>query len=267
MGKAWYIFKLVMMERMAYRLNFFMQILSGILSSLIVIFLWMAIYRSAGREVIGGYSLGEMITYLLGGGLINSFVLTTAENPETSQNIQDGTLSFLLIQPISPYGIWVIRDLGGKAFYFVLGLAGYAVVSLFFRGFLVFSLSSELFIFFLASLISAALLHSLFFEAFSLLSFWIENTYGIRFTLRVIMEILGGAIIPLSFFPGFTEKLVLLLPFQYMIYFPMQIYLGKLSTGQIFLEFFLEISWIAGLALLNWVVWKKGVRHYVAMGD
>jgi ABC-type uncharacterized transport system permease subunit len=111
MYKILSIFKLVFLERMAYRGNFFMQVLSGVLSSLIVIFLWVAIYRSAGWEIIGGYSIGEMITYLLGGGLINTFVLTTAENQETSYNIQDGTLSFLFLQPISPYKIWFVRDL------------------------------------------------------------------------------------------------------------------------------------------------------------
>jgi hypothetical protein len=30
-----------------------------------VIILWVAIYRSAGRESIGGYSIGEMITALV----------------------------------------------------------------------------------------------------------------------------------------------------------------------------------------------------------
>jgi len=74
-------------------------------------------------------------------GLINSFILTTAENPETSQSIQDGTLSTLLIQPISPYGIWFVRDLGSKAFYFVLGLTSYVVVFFFFREYLLFSAS------------------------------------------------------------------------------------------------------------------------------
>jgi ABC-type uncharacterized transport system permease subunit len=114
------IFKMSLMERMAYRLNFFMEILSEVLSSLIVIFLWLAVYRSAGRGVIGGYSLEEMMTYLLGCGLINTFILTTAENSETSYNIQDGTLSQLFLQPISPYQVWLIRDLGGKVFYFLL---------------------------------------------------------------------------------------------------------------------------------------------------
>jgi len=70
--KFGYIFRLVWIERMAYRVNFLMEIASGILSSVIVIFLWIAIYRSAGTEIIGGYSLREMVTYLLGGGRINS---------------------------------------------------------------------------------------------------------------------------------------------------------------------------------------------------
>jgi hypothetical protein len=37
-----------------------------------VVFLWMVIYRYSGKDVIGGYSLGEMLTYLLGAGFINS---------------------------------------------------------------------------------------------------------------------------------------------------------------------------------------------------
>ena len=128
MTKFWSVFKLVWIERLVYRVNFFLEILSGILSSLIVVFLWVAIYRGATREVIGGYSIGEMVTYLLGAGLINSFILTTAENPETSQSIQDGSLSTLLLQPISPYAIWFVRDLGSKAFFFILGLSGYVVL-------------------------------------------------------------------------------------------------------------------------------------------
>jgi ABC-type uncharacterized transport system permease subunit len=52
---------------MIYRVNFSLEILSGILSSLIVVFLWLAVYRSSTRGVIGGYSVAEMVTYLLGG--------------------------------------------------------------------------------------------------------------------------------------------------------------------------------------------------------
>ena len=41
------------------------------------------------------------------------------------------TLSTLLIQPINPYGIWFVRDLGSNAFYSILGLTGYLGVCLY----------------------------------------------------------------------------------------------------------------------------------------
>ncbi|MGB9700924.1 MAG: ABC transporter permease [Thermodesulfobacteriota bacterium] len=252
---------------MAYRVNFFMEVLSGIFASLILILLWMAIYRSSEQQIIGGYSLSEMVTYLLGGGLINSFILSTAENPETSQNIQDGTLSGLLIKPLSPYMIWFVRDLGTKSFFFFLGLIGYLVVCLFFRNYLVSANSLEYFFLFILALLLASLLHFFLFETLSLLSFWVENTYGLRFTMRVIMEVIGGAIIPLSFFPEILQNIFNLLPFPYIIYLPMKIYLGKISSDLVWGELFKEVIWIVGLAMLNLVIWKKGIRQYVAMGD
>jgi ABC-2 type transport system permease protein len=208
-----------------------------------------------------------MVTYILGGGLINTFILTTSENPETSQTIQDGSLSGMLIKPISPYWIWLVRDFGSKSFLFSLGLLGYVLVFLFFRQYLVFSMSLCIFLLFLISMGLAALLQFLLFEALSLLAFWIENTYGIRFTMRVIMEVVGGAIIPLSFFPGILQKVFGFLPFPYLIYLPMNIYLNKIAPGQISEEFIKEGLWILGLAIVNLVVWKKGVRQYVSMGD
>jgi ABC-2 type transport system permease protein len=267
MFKFWCVFKLVWIERMAYRINFLMEVISAILSSLIMVFLWMAIYRSAGREVIGGYSVEQMVTYLLGGGLINSFILTTAENPETSQNIQDGTLSTLLVKPVTSYGIWFARDLGSKAFLFLLGLAGYFIVFFFMKDYLLGFAGLIPLSFFLLSLILAALLQFFLFEALSLLSFWVENTYGMRFTMRVIMEVLGGAIIPISFFPHLLEKIFLSLPFQFLIYIPMKIYLGKIPMSQVPLEMVKEVGWIVGLAVINGVLWKRGVRQYVSMGD
>lgn len=266
LSKLWFIFKLVWIERMVYRINFFLEIISVILSSLIIVFVWLAIYKSSGKGVLGGYKIQEMVTYILGGGLINSFILTTAENPETSQSIQEGTLSAMLIKPLCPYWIWFARDVGSKTFLLLLGIIGYLGVLFIFRDY-IFLPDIKTLTLFVLSLMLAALLQFLIFEFLSLLSFWIENTYGIRFTMRVIMEVAGGAIIPLSFFPQILQKLFLILPFQFLIYLPMRIYLGKIPIDQLLYEFLKEAAWIAGLAITNLVVWEKGVRQYVAMGD
>jgi ABC-2 type transport system permease protein len=254
-------------ERLVYRVNFFLEILSGLFSSVILVFLWLAIYRSSATDAIGGYQLDEMVTYILGGGVINTFILTTAENPETSQSIQDGTLSSLLIAPINPYAVWLVRDLGTKLFLFIVGLVGYVAVLLFFRAHMVFLTSPAHLGCLGLSLVLAALLQFLVFEALSLLAFWVENTYGLRFTMRVIMEVGGGAIIPLSFFPRILQDIFLLLPFPFLIYLPMQIYLGKIPLSEIPFEFLKEMAWIAALGLVNMVLWKRGLRQYVSMGD
>jgi ABC-2 type transport system permease protein len=161
--KLSHVLKLVWIERMAYRVNFLLEVISGMIASLSVALLWMAIYRSASQDLIGGYSIGEMVSYILGGGLLNTFILNTAENPETTQSIREGTLSGLLIQPISPYGIWFVRDLGIKLFYLTLGLAGYFIIFLFFKDYLVFPAECQLLVFFFISIFIGAALQFLLF--------------------------------------------------------------------------------------------------------
>ncbi len=85
--------------------------------------------------------------------------------------------------------------------------------------------------------------------------------------MRVIMEVVGGAIIPLSFFPQILQKIFFCLPFPFLIYLPMRIYLGKIPLSVIPVEFVKELGWIIGLALLNLIIWKRGIRQYVSMGD
>ena len=54
-------------------------------------------HRFSGRTELGGFSPAEMVTDLLGAGVIRGFLLTTPENPETTQAMPEGSLSNLLI--------------------------------------------------------------------------------------------------------------------------------------------------------------------------
>ena len=267
MAKYWLIIKLVWIEKMTYRVNFCLEIVSSVVSSVILVCLWLAVYRSSSSPAIGGYSVADMITYVLVGGVINNFLLTAAGNTEMSQSIRDGTLSSVLLKPLSPRGLWLFRDIGDKSFLFLMGLIGYAAVFMFFGGYLLLPASLAHFLVFLCAVALAGLLQFLLFEALSLLAFWIENTAGINFTTRVVMEVLGGAIIPLSLFPALVEKIFLLLPFPFLVYFPMRVYLGKIDLSAMALELGKEAAWIAVLGVLNLALWKRGIREYVSMGD
>lgn len=267
MGKFWHVVRLVFLERMAYRTNLFLEVFGGILASVIVVVLWTAIFRGAGTDRVGGYSLPEMVTYLLGAGLINSFILTTAEHPEASEAIQGGDLSGILIRPMNPHLFWFARDLANKGFFLLLGFAGYLAVLALFRDLLLPPPDRGHLLLSLVSVGVAAVIQFFVFQVLGLLSFWMENTYGIRFAARVVMEVVAGAIIPLSFFPRILHDLFLLLPFPLMIYLPMRIYLGKIPLEQIPSELWKGAIWIVFLLLLYRHLWVKGMRHYVSMGD
>jgi ABC-2 type transport system permease protein len=267
MVKFWQVVRIVFLERMAYRTNLFLEVFGGILASVIVVVLWKAIFRGAGTDQVGGYSLPEMVTYLLGAGLINSFILTTAEHPEASEAIQGGDLSGILIRPMNPHLFWFARDLGNKGFYLLLGFAGYLAVLALFRDLLLPPPGPGHLLLFLFSVGLAAVVQFFVFQVLGLLSFWMENTYGIRFAARVVMEVVAGAIIPLSFFPRILHDLFLLLPFPLMIYLPMRIYLGKIPLEQVPFELGKGVIWIVMLVLLYRHLWVRGVRQYVSMGD
>jgi ABC-2 type transport system permease protein len=153
-----------------------------------------------------------------------------------------------------------------QGFLGLIGLSGYAIISLFFTDLLVFCTDPLRLILFAVALTAAVLLQYLIFEALNLLGFWIENTYGIRFTMRVILEVVGGAIIPLSFFPPMVQKAFVLLPFPYLVYFPMQIYLNKIDLAEILAQLARIAVWMAVLAALNAFLWRKGLSRYTAMG-
>lgn len=87
-SKCLAVLKLVPVERPVYHLNFLLQIASGVLNSLIIVFFWMAVYRGNSVSSPGGYTPPEMITFLL---------LTTAENNETIQTVADGSFPGLLV--------------------------------------------------------------------------------------------------------------------------------------------------------------------------
>lgn len=266
MKKYWAIVKSTWQEYLTYRFNFFLEVIGGIISMLVIIALWYVIYKEKGQVEINGYSLAEMITYLLLAGLIHSFLWLTAQGDEINDDINQGRLSNFLVKPLNPAFYWLCRDFCRRIMTLTLGLIEFAIIFFLFKNFLIGPASFfHLFLFFLA-IILGGFLHFIIFFLFSIIAFWMDQTWGPRFIIRVIMEIATGVIIPLSFFPGFWKTIFDFLPFKYMIYFPLQIYLDKILLYDLVREFFILLIWLIFFGSICWFVWKKGIKQYAAYG-
>jgi len=77
---------------------------------------------------------------------------------------------------------------------------------------------------------------------------------------------LSGAVFPIDILPGVYQKIVMSLPFPYMIFFPVQVYLGKITGMSLIQGFVISIAWAVALYLAMRYVWSRGLKEYQAFG-
>jgi ABC-2 type transport system permease protein len=260
------LFQLTWQEYFAYRMNFALEVIGSIFLIVVTTLVWKILFQTQG-SLIAGYSEREMITYVVGAGMISSFLLLTAQGDDINDDIQHGKLSILLLKPMHANMYWLIRDMCRKSLTFSIGIIGYSVVFFLHRDALFLPSSLGQFLLFAVFVVLAALLHFELFYVLSILGFWLEQAWGFRFVMRVVMEIAAGALIPLSLFAPLWQKIFSVLPFQFLAYVPMQVYIGKISSSQAFLFLGEGMLWLFGVALVGYIVWRRGIRLYTAQGS
>lgn len=95
-------------------------------------------------------------------------------------------------------------------------------------------------------------------------AFWIEDTEPIDWVYSKTSALLGGAIVPLTFFPGTLETIAELLPFGLTYYAPAKaiVQFNVYYYSKILL---LQIFWIIIISLAARYIFKKGVKN-VSLG-
>ena len=84
--------------------------------------------------------------------------------------------------------------------------------------------------------------------------------------MLMFLEFLAGTAFPLDIFPQSVTALLKLLPTSYLIYFPAQIYLGRLGSEEIVQGLIIMLLWLGILVFLSRIIWKKGLQIYGAYG-
>lgn len=264
--KYFYIFKSTWQEFMAYRANFFMEILGGAALFGAILFLWVSVYKNSPEGVISGYTFREMITYLIGTGLISSSILLISQGDQIDQDINRGFLSNYLLKPVNVNFFWLVRDIARKVLTTIMVMAAFSVIIVLGGKYLLMPASLAILLLVFLAVMLGSLMHFIFFYLASVIAFWLGRTWGVRFVIRITMEIATGAIIPLSFLPGIWKNIFEFLPFKFIAYFPMQIYLGKIAMPEVLFGLTEEFFWLVILAVFGWYLWQKGVKHYTASG-
>lgn len=266
MRAYWALGKMSFQEFFTYRSNFLFELLASLLTPGLSIVLWYSLFRVSDASHIRGYTLEEMVAYILCVAFVEGILHIQNQGMKQMDDIHEGTLNTFLLRPFHPYGYWFAYDMARKVFTGLLSLLTIGSVVLVSTIWIDFPLSFSRALLAILAVMIAAPLHFLLFSLVVLLTFWVGRTWGMTFILRVLMAIATGALVPLSFFPEGVRQVMLFLPFQFFGYVPVQIAFGRFTLGETVYNFGYMILWIVVLAVLCGIVYRKGLRSYGAYG-
>jgi len=263
MNKYLLVAKNTWYETVAYRFNFVMWRIRVIFQLLTVYFLWLAIIPGNGDFL--GYTKPLMLTYILGTSLIASIALAS-RSYGIGDEINNGNLSNFLIKPINYFLYWFSKDMGDKAMNILFSVLELTILFLLLHP--PIFIQTNIFIIFLALISSAiALILYFFFNILlGLIGFWSPDVWSPRFIFIILVNFFAGSLFPLDILPKSVFYFLQALPFTYVLYFPLKIYLGQLSQIEIYTGLFISTIWALIMYWLVRTIWVKGLAFYTAYG-
>jgi len=258
-------FLLGLQSAMEYRMNFLMSILSTFFPIIIQVFMWTAIFKSSPNKIIYGYTYSQMIMYSIMAAIISKLVASGIEY-DIANDIKNGILNKFIVQPIGYYFYKICGSFGQKTFQ--LGVVTILSSILLFIVNLKMNLNIgyQGILLAIPVIILALILNILMSCTISLISFWITEAWAAFMILDLFINISGGGVFPLDIFGDKVLAVMNVLPFEYLIYFPINVIERKTSIPATLEGMAIQGIWILVLLVCIKAGWKVGIKKYVAVG-
>ncbi len=245
-----------------YRASLAIWLIGHILEPLVFLIVWRNVSVSSGGQ-IGPYTTDGFAAYFILMLLVNHITYTWIMY-EFEYRIRQGTLSYALIKPIHPIHSDIADNIASKLLTlpFMLGIAG--IMSLIFHP----TFNAPLWSLLLAipALLFGFLIRFILEWTLALASFWTTRVSAINQTYFVLMLFFSGQLAPLDLYPAIVQIIASILPFRWMVSFPLKLLLGQVPADQVLISFGVQVLWLAaGIGLLT-VIWRRGLKVFTAVG-
>jgi ABC-2 type transport system permease protein len=236
------------------------QLLKVLVEFFLAYIIWSSIFEYQNVEIIQGFTLTEMMAYYLLASTLN-FALLGSQIGMISQEIYQGHLTKFLLYPVQFLFFKLSTYLAHSSLFLIQLITVYFAYQFYTDTWSVAPL--------LLGLIQVIIAIVCFFFMASILeqvAFWVEYVWSLMVFLRYLMQFLGGMMIPLDLFPPAAQAIIKLTPFPYLIYYPVQTFLGRTDLSAWAWQCFVAVFWSLCFALIaNWV-WSIGKKHYTGVG-
>lgn len=181
-----------------------------------------------------------------------------------AERVRTGEIATDLARPITLY----YRELGerfGTGLYYLLArfIPVYAAGLIFFGLFP--PLRLELLLFPLSLALAIGVAAGMWYVVCSS-AYFRDSAAGELSALVFVNVVMGGAFVPLDFYPGWLRAIADVAPFRAGLYTPVALLAGKLSGGALAFGLAHQVVWVALLSALSLAIEQRGLRRLAAQG-
>jgi len=267
MKKYWHVINVGIQNNLTYRFNFLARTLFGFIPLVAILYLWRTIYSGKGQgSEIGTYTLSQMISYYLVVTIVDALTAVNEDDWQIAADIKDGNISQFLLKPIDYLAYRLCLFLSGRITYLAVAVIPLALFILSLRQYLVLPSDGLTMGLFLISILLTALLQFFVSYAMAMLAFWVLEVSTFIFILFAFEYIASGHMFPLDILPRGLAQALFFTPFPYQLYFPVSIYVGKVSGADLTRGLLVQAGWVAASYALARLMWQRGIKKYSAVG-
>lgn len=257
-----------MRKRIQFRTGFFVrEVLFGTVEPLIMLFVYAALYRSAGGGdvVLGGWTFDEILRYVAGLLVVRKLIFHN-RGIELSTEIFEGRVTKYLVMPLRYFALLQGRFLQYTLLQVtVAGLvwaAGYGLVG---DRWLVPVSATAAWQALLLVLMGSYCCFLLYF-VINALAFWLDVVWSLLVMSWFLVNFVGGGAVPVSQMPEALQRVFCALFPYWTITAPIELVMGRLGTADFQRGVLVLSLWLLGLEGLRRLVWQRGLARYVGAG-
>lgn len=244
----------------------FVWFLIVLINPLIYLMFWQAALGE-NPNLISSNSTASITTYYVILIIAEALLMAHVEIEVAIRDIYEGRLSQYLLKPIPYIAMKFFQEIPWRLIQAFFGVVVFLILRVLWPEYILLHYSFLQLVLLIPILLGAFILSFLFKMILGLTAIWTTDFRGLSQVSAVILFIMAGYVIPLHLLPPVLFEISRLLPFAYMIYFPVMVAQGSISGADILQGISIQVCWIVAFMCMYHFMWRQAMRKFSGVGD